>query len=107
MPIEVKTPEDFSGAIGEKQPATVQFLGAAFLKVSTEELESVCKEIDVDCFPTFRVCKDGEMTSAILALIGMASMASMAFANVYVSVDRCCVLLIATRSVKTYSDLGK
>ncbi|KAG6623480.1 putative thioredoxin [Phytophthora cinnamomi] len=25
MPIEVKTPEDFSGAIGEKQPATVQF----------------------------------------------------------------------------------
>ncbi|KAJ8575954.1 hypothetical protein ON010_g3258 [Phytophthora cinnamomi] len=26
MPIEVKTPEDFSGAIGEKQPTTVQFL---------------------------------------------------------------------------------
>ncbi|KAG6612118.1 Arsenical-resistance protein [Phytophthora cinnamomi] len=25
MPIEVKTPEDFSGAIGEKQPTTVQF----------------------------------------------------------------------------------
>ncbi|KAG6619091.1 putative thioredoxin [Phytophthora cinnamomi] len=25
MPIEVKTPEDFSSAIGEKQPATVQF----------------------------------------------------------------------------------
>ncbi|KAG6616674.1 Replication protein A 70 kDa DNA-binding subunit [Phytophthora cinnamomi] len=24
-PIEVKTPEDFSGAIGEKQPTTVQF----------------------------------------------------------------------------------
>ncbi|KAG6594120.1 putative thioredoxin [Phytophthora cinnamomi] len=67
MPIEVKTPVDFSGAIGEKQPATLtenEFLAVKFLKVSTEELESVCKEIDVDCFPTFRVCKDGEMTAS-------------------------------------------
>ncbi|KAG6615327.1 putative thioredoxin [Phytophthora cinnamomi] len=28
MPIEVKTPEDFSGAIGENQPTTVQFSAA-------------------------------------------------------------------------------
>ncbi|KAG6595770.1 putative thioredoxin [Phytophthora cinnamomi] len=41
-----------------------EFLAVKFLKVSTEELESVCKEIDVDCFPTFRVCKDGEMTAS-------------------------------------------
>ncbi|KAG6622995.1 putative thioredoxin [Phytophthora cinnamomi] len=67
MPIEVKTPEDFSGAIGVKQPATVQFseprcggckmvtpkvtqltenefLAVKFLKVSTEGAGDICSK---------------------------------------------------------------
>ncbi|KAG6616650.1 putative thioredoxin [Phytophthora cinnamomi] len=79
MLIEIKTPEDFNGAISEKQLITVQFsaprcggckmvtpkvmqvaenefLAVKFLNVSTEELENVCEEIGVDWFPAFRVC---------------------------------------------------
>ncbi|KAG6617532.1 putative thioredoxin [Phytophthora cinnamomi] len=86
MPVEIKTPEDFKAAIGEKQLTTVQlsaprcggcdmvapkvtqvteneFLAVKFLKVTTEEPENVCEEIDVDCFPIFRVCKDVEMAT--------------------------------------------
>ncbi|KAJ8577930.1 hypothetical protein ON010_g1279 [Phytophthora cinnamomi] len=33
-------------------------------QVPKGEHRGVCKEIDVDCFPTFRVCKDGEMTAS-------------------------------------------
>ncbi|GMF43276.1 unnamed protein product [Phytophthora lilii] len=90
MPIEIKTPEEFNAAIGEKQLTVVQFsapwcggckmvapkvtklmesdfAGVKFLKVSAEELEDFCEEIDVDSFPTFRVYKNGEVAASYVS----------------------------------------
>ncbi|KAG2790480.1 hypothetical protein Pcac1_g587 [Phytophthora cactorum] len=66
MPVEIRTPEEFNAAIGEKQ-LTSDFAGVKFLKVSAEELEDFCEEIDVDSFPTFRVYKDGEVASSYVS----------------------------------------
>ncbi|RLN14461.1 hypothetical protein BBJ28_00007001 [Nothophytophthora sp. Chile5] len=86
MAIEITTPEEFNAAIGEKKLTVVQFSApwcggckmvapkvkelmekefadVKFLKVSAEELEDFCEEIDVDSFPTFRVYKNGEVAA--------------------------------------------
>ncbi|RLN63703.1 hypothetical protein BBJ29_005660 [Phytophthora kernoviae] len=90
MAIEIQTPEEFNTAIGEKQLTVVQFSapwcggckmvapkvkelmekdfsGVKFLKVSAEELEDFCEEIDVDSFPTFRVYKNGEVAASYVS----------------------------------------
>ncbi|KAE9339344.1 hypothetical protein PR003_g11057 [Phytophthora rubi] len=44
-----------------------EFSGVKFLKVSAEELEDFCEEIDVDSFPTFRVYKNGEVAASYVS----------------------------------------
>uniref|UniRef100_A0AAV1T7N1 Thioredoxin n=1 Tax=Peronospora matthiolae TaxID=2874970 RepID=A0AAV1T7N1_9STRA len=90
MAIAIQTPEEFHAAIGEKQLTVVQFSApwcggckmvapkvtklmesefshVKFLKVSAEELEEFCEEIDVDSFPTFRVYKNGEVAASYVS----------------------------------------
>ena len=90
MPIEIETPEAFHAAIAAKQPTVVQFSApwcggckivapkvtklmesdfpdVPFLKVSAEELDEFCEEIDVDSFPTFRVYKNGEVVASYVS----------------------------------------
>ncbi|CAI5744475.1 unnamed protein product [Peronospora destructor] len=90
MAIEIQTSEEFKAAIAEKQLTVVQFSApwcggckmvapkvtklmesdfpdVKFLKVSAEELEDFCEEIDVDSFPTFRVYKDGEVVASYVS----------------------------------------
>jgi thioredoxin 1 len=89
-PVVINTPEEFNAAIGEKQLTVVQFSapwcggckmvapkvaklmegdfsGVKFLKVSAEELEDFCEEIDVDSFPTFRVYKEGKVAASYVS----------------------------------------
>ncbi|CAI5729360.1 unnamed protein product [Peronospora effusa] len=90
MPIEIHTSEDFYAAIAGKQVTVVQFSApwcggckmvapkvtklmesdfphVKFLKVSAEELEDFCEELDVDSFPTFRVYKNGEVVASYVS----------------------------------------
>ncbi|CAH0478354.1 unnamed protein product [Peronospora belbahrii] len=90
MPIEIHTSTEFHTAIAEKQLTLVQFSATwcggckmiapkvtklmesdfpdvKFLKVSADEMEDFCEEIDVDSFPTFRVYKNGEVVASYVS----------------------------------------
>lgn len=83
--IQIETPEQFHAAVKQDKLVVASFSApwcggcktvaptvaklaeelkdTPFLKVSAEDLEEFCDEIEVDGFPSFRVYKNGEVVA--------------------------------------------